>query len=370
VLAGARGEGRGTRDEKSGASPQLAPRPSPPAPVVYVLVGATASGKTEVAVELARLIGAELASMDSMKVYRGMDIGTAKPEIKGSGPFCAKHPEGPFRQKGPDPFISGCCAEKTLDPFSPRWHLLDLAEPSEDFNVGKWLSAADRAISEAAGRGAPMVFEGGSPLYCRALLYGLFAGPPRDAELRKELRSRAQDEGVEKLHAELVAVDPAAAAKIGPRDMRRIERALEVWRLTGRPISAEQRQFGQLRPGYDFRLAGVERARAELYRRIDARVDAMMAAGFLEEVRALLAAPARPSREAMQALGYRELARHLAGEISLDEALYLTKRNTRHFARRQLGAFRKIPGFEWFAFEGQESPSALAARIAERFARS
>ena len=117
---------------------------------------------------------------------------------------------------------------------------------------------------------------------------------------------------------------------------------------------------------FDFRLAGVERPRARLYRRIDERVDAMMAAGFLEEVRRLLAAPARPSREALQALGYRELARHLAGEIPLEEALYLTKRNTRHFARRQLGAFRKIPGFEWFEPAPDEAAAAVAARIAER----
>ncbi|HOX07572.1 MAG TPA: tRNA (adenosine(37)-N6)-dimethylallyltransferase MiaA [Planctomycetota bacterium] len=300
-------------------------------PVVFVLVGATASGKTDVAVELARLLGAELASMDSMKVYRGMDIGTAKP----------------------------AAAERA----GLRWHLLDLVEPSEEFNVGRWLEAADRAIAEAAGRGAPIVFEGGSPLYCRALLYGLFPGPPRDAALRAALRARAEAEGVEKLHAELAAVDPAAAAKIGARDIRRIERALEVWRLTGRPISAEQRQFGQLRSGYDFRLAGVERPRAELYRRIDSRVEAMMAAGFLEEVRALLAAPERPSREALQALGYRELSRHLAGEIPLDEAVYLTKRNTRHFARRQLGAFRKIPGFAWLSPTAERSSSELAAGI-------
>jgi tRNA dimethylallyltransferase len=361
--SGARVEGLGARKDTE-PLPSRGPSPEPRAPVVYVMAGATASGKTDVAVELAKLLGAELASMDSMKVYRGMDIGTAKPAgEKGSRVFSRDGPSGCCAEKTLDPFSP---PEKTLDPFSPRWHLIDLVEPGEDFNVGKWLEAADRAISEAAGRGAPIVFEGGSPLYCRALLYGLFAGPPRDAGLRAELRERAKAEGVEKLHAELAAVDPAAAAKIGTRDIRRIERALEVWRLTGRPISAEQRQFGQLRPGYDFRLAGVERPRAELYRRIDARVDAMMAAGFLEEVRALLARHGRPSREAMQALGYRELARHLAGEISLDEAIYLTKRNTRHFARRQLGAFRKIPGFAWFSPESGETPVDLARRMVGR----
>jgi tRNA dimethylallyltransferase len=164
-------------------------------------------------------------------------------------------------------------------------------------------------------------------------------------------------------------VDPAAAAKIGPRDIRRIERALEVWRLTGRPISGQQRQFGSLRPGHDFRLAGIERPRAELYARIDARVEAMMAAGFLEEVRTLLARHGRLSREALQALGYRELAGHLAGEMTLDRAAYLAKRNTRHFARRQIGAFRKIPGIEWFAPLPGEDAAALAARAAAAIAR-
>jgi tRNA dimethylallyltransferase len=328
------------------------PEPRTPNPAVYVLVGATASGKTEAAVELAGLLGAELASMDSMKVYRGMDIGTAKPEIKGSGTFCAKHPEGPFRQKVPDPFIS------------VRWHLLDLVEPTEEFNVGKWLAAADAAIAEAAARGVSLVFEGGSPLYCRALLYGLFAGPPRDEEFRAELRARAAAEGVERLHAELAAADPEAARRIQKRDLRRIERALEVYHLTGRPISGEQRQFGRPRPGFDFRLAGIERDRQELYTRIDARVEAMMAAGFLEEVRGLMAGPARLSREAMQALGYRELARHLAGEITLEAATYLTKRNTRHFARRQISGFRRIPGIEWFAPQPGETAVELARRIA------
>lgn len=301
-------------------------------PVVYVLVGVTASGKTEVALELAGLLGAELGSLDSMKVYRGMDVGTAKP---GAG-----------------------------ERARVRWHLLDLAEPTEDFSVGRWLKAAEGAIAGCAARGVPLLFEGGSPLYYRALLEGLFQGPPADRELRRELEAFAAERGLEALHAELAAVDPAAAGRIERRDLRRIVRALEVHRATGRPISEMQRQFGRRRPGYDFRVAGIDRPRGELYARIDARVDAMMAGGLLEEVRGLIEKPGGLSRAALQALGYRELAAHLAGEHDLAEAVRLTKRNTRRFARRQIGWFKKLPGIEWFAPGGKETGGRLAARIA------
>jgi len=299
-----------------------------------------------------------------------MNVGTAKPEIKG-----AECQDGSAEKVESRPQESSCCSTPPFSTFScspalpakpARWHCLDLAEPDEDFNVGRWLAAADAAIAEAHARGVPLVFEGGAPLYCRALLYGLFAGPPRDAKFRAELRRRAEAEGVEALHAELAQADPAAAARIQKTDLRRIERALEVFHLTGRPISGQQRQFGRPRAGFDFRAAGVERDRRELYARIDARFEAMLAAGFLEEVRALLARPGRLSAGALQALGYRELARHLAGELPLEEAVRLAQRNTRHFARRQLSGFKKIPGIEWFRPEPGESAAALAARIAAR----
>ncbi len=304
--------------------------------MVYVLVGATASGKTGAALRLAGRLGAELASLDSMKVYRGMDIGTAKP--------------------------TG--AERA----AARWHLLDLVEPDEDFNVGRWLAAADAAIADCRARGVPLVFEGGSPLYYRALVEGLFEGPPADRELRRELEALAAERGVEALHAELAAVDPPAARRIERRDLRRIVRALEVYRATGRPISAVQKQFGRRRPGFDFRVAGLRRPREELYARIDARVEAMMAAGLLEEVRALVGRRGALSGTALQALGYRELAAHLAGEHDLAEAVRLAKQGTRRFARRQVGWFEKLPGIEWFEPAADETGGQLAARIAEALA--
>jgi tRNA dimethylallyltransferase len=306
-------------------------------PVVYVLVGATASGKTAVAAELARRLGAELASLDSMKVYRGMEIGTAKPS--------RQEREGLV------------------------WHLLDLVNPEEDFSVGRWLAAADEVIAGCAARGLPVLFEGGSPLYYLALTEGLFEGPPADRELRRELEAAAAKRGVEALHRELAAVDPAAAARIERRDLRRIVRALEVYRATGRPISEMQRQFGQRRTGYDFRVAGLDLPRAELYDRIDRRFDAMMATGLLDEVRRLAGGGRKLSTSAGQALGYRELGRHLAGAVSLEEAVRLAKRNTRHFARRQMNWFRKMPGIAWFRPATNESGGALAARFAESWGR-
>jgi len=304
-----------------------------PEPVVYVLVGVTAGGKTAVAVELARALGAELASLDSMKVYRGMDVGTAKPT---------------------PPERAGLV-----------WHLLDLVEPSEDFSVGRWLAAAEETIADCSRRGVPLLFEGGAPLYYRALVEGLFEGPPADRELRRELEAFADERGVEALHAELAAVDPAAAERIERRDLRRIVRALEVHRATGRPISEMQRQFGRRREGYDFRVAGVRREREEVYARIDARVEAMMSDGLLEEVRALREARGELSRSALQALGYRELGGHLDGEYDLAEAVRLTKRNTRHFARRQMQWFRKLAGIEWFEPAPNETGGQLAARVTE-----
>ncbi len=302
-----------------------------PEPVVYILVGATASGKTAVAAEMARALGAEMASLDSMKVYRGMDIGTAKPT--------------PAEREG------------------LVWHLLDLVDPVESFSVGRWLEAADHVAADCARRGVPILFEGGSPLYYRALTEGLFEGPPANRELRREMEAFAGERGVEALHDELAAVDPRAAARIERRDLRRIVRALEVYRTTGRPISSMQRQFGRRRPGFDFRVAGVRRPREELYTRIDARVGEMMDAGLLEEVRSLRERFGELSPAALQALGYRELGAHLDGECDLAEAVRLTMRNTRHFARRQVNWFAKLPGIEWFEPGPEETGGRLAARV-------
>ncbi|MEA2972315.1 MAG: tRNA dimethylallyltransferase [Actinomycetota bacterium] len=279
------------------------------------LVGPTASGKSGLALELARrLPDVELVSVDSMQVYRGMDIGTAKPTA----------------------------AERAEIPH----HLLDLADPTEDFSVARFQAAAEAAIADIERRGHRALLVGGTGLYLQAVVDGLRL-PGRWPDVRAELEKEAEREpaAVGALHQRLADADPAAAARIEPGNTRRIVRALEVTLGSGQPFSS----FG---PGLDayptstrFRLAGVWLPRAVLDRRIEDRYGAQLAAGFLDEVRAL---PPRLSRTAAQALGYRELLAHLAGATAtLDEALAEAVRRTRQFARRQQSWFRRDPRITW-----------------------
>jgi len=287
--------------------------------IIYFLVGATASGKTEVGVLVAEAMDAEILSLDSMAVYRGMDIGTAKPTDE----------------------------ERARVPF----HLIDVCEPTEEFSAADYVRLACRAVDDIQSRGRRVLFVGGTPMYLRLLLEGIFRGPRADWEFRRALRARAGRVGTEALHKELAAVDPQAAKRIHPNDLRRIERALEVHHLTGRPISELQQENRGALPGPKV-LVGLQRTRKDLYRRIDERVDRMWAEGFVEEVRQLV--DKGLSRTASQALGYRELLRHLADDISVEEAKELTKHHTRQLAKRQL---------TWFRLRGTRSrPSADEVR--------
>jgi len=296
--------------------------------VVDFLVGPTASGKTRVGLLVAEALGAEVVSLDSMAVYRGMDIGTAKPSAE----------------------------ERAQVPF----HLIDVCEPTEEFSAADYLRLAAEALAEVHARGRRVLFVGGTPMYLRLLLEGVFRGPKADWEFRRALRARAQTEGAEALHQELTRVDPEAARRLHPNDLRRIERALEVHHLTGRPLS-ELRQENQVVVPGPKRLVGLRRARTDLYRRIDERVERMWAAGLVEEVRRL--AERGFSRSASQALGYREVLRHLAGELTLAEARDLTQRHTRQFAKRQLTWFRSLPDISWVDVGPADPPEALAAQV-------
>jgi tRNA dimethylallyltransferase len=298
------------------------------AEVVDFLVGPTASGKTQVGVLVAEALGAEVISLDSMAVYRGMDIGTAKPS-----------PE-----------------ERARVPL----HLIDVCEPTEEFSAGDYLRLAATAVTEIRARGRWVLFVGGTPMYLRLLLEGVFRGPRADWEFRRALRARAQREGTAALHAELARLDPEAARRLHPNDLRRIERALEVHHLTGRPLSALQRANQLVVPGPK-RLVGLRRARADLYRRIDERVERMWGAGFVEEVRRL--AERGFSRSASQALGYREVLRHLAGESTLAEARELTQRHTRQFAKRQMTWLRSIEGLRWIEAGPEDQPEEVTSRV-------
>lgn len=304
-------------------------------PPQLFLVGPTASGKTAVALEIARRMPVEVISLDSMSVYRGMDIGTAKPTP----------------------------GERAQVPH----HLIDVAEPTEPFSVGKYLLMAKGVAAELDSRGKRVLFVGGAPLYLKALVSGLFDGPSADPAFRSELERRAQSEGTLALHEELRAVDPEAAGKIHPNDLKRIVRALEVFHKTGKPLSRQQTQWPQDVVGQELRIAGLAWDRAELYRRIEQRVDRMFAAGLVEEVRGLLARHGRLGREASQALGYREVLAYLEAGTDLTETVSLVKRNTRRMAKRQLTWFRSFEQIRWFEMTEVSVPANVAEKIARYY---
>ncbi len=299
---------------------------------LFVLVGPTAVGKTRLAIDLAqwgRKAGdpaGEVISGDSMQVYRGMDIGTAKPS--------------PAERRG-----------------VPH-HLLDVLEPSEDFSVAKFQEMVRRAAEEIYGRGRLPMLVGGTGLYVRAVVDN-YAFPPEEADwdLRARLMEEARREGSEALHARLARADPAAAARIHPRDARRVARALEVATVAGRPISRDVELTAARPSPYDPLTVGLNMDRAELYARIGRRVEGMIEEGLVDEVSRLLRGPGF-GRTAGQALGYKEMLAHVTGRLSLPEAVALLKRNTRRFAKRQLTWFRRDPRVVWFAAppEGADSP--------------
>jgi tRNA dimethylallyltransferase len=282
----------------------------PGQPIVLVL-GPTASGKSALAARLAQRLDGEVVSADAMAVYRGMDIGTAKP--------------------GP--------AELALAPH----HLVSVLDPGERCDVARWLGMAEAAIAGIAARGRLPIICGGSPLYTKALIEGLSAGAPRDAAVRAALDA-AYDADPAALWAELQAADPAYAADRHPNDRRRIVRALEVLRLTGRPYSSFHTTDGIRRADYAAVQLGLHWERAALYARIDARTEAMFAAGLVDEVRAL--AP-RLSPEARQAVGYKEVLDHLAGGCDLATTIVRVQTASRHLAKHQLTWYRRFTDIAW-----------------------
>ena len=296
------------------------------------LIGQTASGKGAAAFALARSIGAEIISLDSMKVYTGMDIGTAKP------------PPERLREV--------------------RHHMLDVAAPHEHFSTALYVAGAERAIEEITSRGAVPLFAGGTALYLKAMTEGLFEGPSADPELRAELRAEATEHGTAHLHQRLADVDPDAAAKIHPNDMRRIERAIEVYEKTGTPISKLQTQFGRASAKYDAVIMGLRREKADLRERIERRVDAMMVAGLLEEVRRLASAPDPLGKAASQSVGYKEMLAHLNGDCGLEEAVELLNIHTRQLAKAQMTWFKRMENIKWFDVAADETAEHVAERLA------
>ena len=288
----------------------------PPFNNALVLTGPTASGKTQLGIELAQALGAEIIAMDSMTLYRGMDVGTAKPT--------------------------------STERAAVRHHLIDVLDPWESASVAWWLERAAECCRDIEGRGKRVLFVGGTPLYLKALLCGLFDGPPADHALRQQLEAEAAAHGSAALHARLAAVDPVSAGRIHPNDVRRLVRALEVYTLTGKPLSAWQTQWvraeaAEVTAERDAVL-WLDVPRAELYARIDRRVEAMFAAGLVEEVHRLRMLPQPWSREASRALGYRAVCEHLNGRMDRAATIALVQTRSRQFAKRQLTWFRHLPG--------------------------
>jgi tRNA dimethylallyltransferase len=300
---------------------------------LYLIVGCTASGKGRLALELVRRMSGQIVSVDSMKVYRRMDIGTAKPS-----------PEA--RAEVPH-------------------HLIDVVEPSEYFSAARYVSLGDEAVAAIAAAGDPVIAAGGTALYARALVEGLFEGPGADPDLRGRLKERIEREGSAALHEELRRIDPDAAGRIHPNDARRIVRALEVHELTGRPISDMQRQWDAGRPRYDAVTIGIRRRREDQSRRINARVKRMMEQGLREEVESLLAEPASIGAQAGRALGYAEMIDHLRGGCSLEEAVERIKINTRRLAKGQRTWWRRFPGIRWVDVAADEPVGPVADRAME-----
>lgn len=294
------------------------------------ILGSTACGKGSVGRALARRVGGQVVSVDSMKVYRRMDIGTAKPSAEA-------------RREVPH-------------------HCIDLVEPSESFSVARYVEHADHAIARIAAAGDVPLAVGGTNLYVKALSEGLFEGPSADPELRAELRRRAESEGLAALHAELAEVDPDAAGRIHPNDAKRIVRALEVYRGAGVPISELQRQWDAQRR-YDCVFFGLRRDRADLHGRINRRAGRMVELGLRDEVASLLAEPAGLSPEAAAAVGYAEMIDHLHGRCTLDDALERIKINTRRLAKKQRTWQRRWTDVRWLDLPPDEPPDATAERI-------
>lgn len=308
-----------------------------PAECVY-LSGPTASGKTAVALELAVRMNAEIVAMDSMTIYRGLDIGTAKPTV----------------------------AERAM----AKHHLLDIVEPDVEFSQAEYVAAARRVVDDILVRGKIPLFVGGTPLYLKTLLRGMFEGPAADWELRRSLEELAATKPPGTLQAMLREVDPTAAAKLHANDTRRLVRALEVYRLTGRPISEHQRHFEQVRAEAIGRTFVLDWPREELYRRINERVDGMLAAGLIEETRRLLAAGKSLGRTAAQSLGYCEVLEHLAGKIDEPTAADAIKQNTRRFAKRQMTWFRSLAECTLLPMSDGATPADVAATIIQRLAQT
>jgi tRNA dimethylallyltransferase len=301
---------------------------------LIAIVGPTAVGKSRLACDLAAALDCEILAADSRQVYRGMDIGTDKPSI----------------------------TERQAVPH----RLIDLVEPDQPFNTGLYRRLAIASIeAQYDNRRLPLVV-GGTGLYVRTLLRGLCPAPPSDPVIRETLRHEIKLHGRDALYAQLVKCDPVTAARLHPSDQSKVLRALEVYRLSGRPLSEFQRQHGFSEHPFQPLIIGLNRSREALYKRIEDRIDWQLANGLLDETKALLARGYRRDLPAMKGLGYRHISSYLAGEYDFHEMVRRFKQDTRRFAKRQMTWFRKEPGIHWLTCEESEPPAATMERALQR----
>ena len=289
---------------------------------LIVVLGPTASGKSSLGISLARELGGEILACDSTQIYRHFDIGTAKV---------------PRAEQG-----------------GIAHHLTDLVEPNEVFTAGEYRRQALESLEELRQRGKAPVITAGTGLYLRALLEGLAEAPARSEELRGRLRRRARERGGEHLHRILKRLDAEAGARIAPRDTQKVIRAIEMRMLTGKPVGEIHRAGREPLRGYRVIKIGLAPERAELYARISARVEAMIAAGWVGEVEGLMARGVPREAKAFQFIGYAELRQHIEGGLALEAAIAKIQQATRNFAKRQITWFRKEPGVQWLAGFGDD----------------
>ena len=287
-----------------------------PKPKIIVICGATGIGKTSVGIELAQTLGAEIISADSMQIYRYMDIGTAKPT-----------PE---------------------ELAQVAHHMIDIVDPDEDYDAVQFSKQARNQIEQIARRGLIPIIVGGTGLYIKALLHGLFQSQPVDPKIRSRLKQEAEENGSQALHDRLQQLDPAAAGRLHPNDSYRIIRALETIESTGKSISELHQEHGFEEDPFDALNIGLQMDRRKLYARIDQRVDLMIEAGLVDEVKKLLEMGYTADLKSMQSIGYRHVVEFMSENLSWDECVRTLKRDTRRFAKRQFTWFGADQQIQWY----------------------
>ena len=304
---------------------------------IIILAGPTAVGKSQISLALARDLNLEIINADSMQVYKYLDIGTAKPS--------------PSEQK------------------IVKHHLIDIVEPDEQYDAGRFREDADKVIFELFEKRQTPLISGGTGLYIKALLFGLLSSPPKCLEIRNELKAESEKYGIEHLYSELAKIDPETAKKIKPKDTQRIIRALEVFKITVKPISYFQKQHGFKKPRYRYLYLCLKREKEELTKRIEERVNGMIEKGFENEVRNLLQNGYSKNLNSLNSLGYKEMIAYINGKYNLYEAIQLIKQNTKRYAKRQMTWFKAQPNLIWIDLkrDNVDSPIKKIKEIIKNF---